>query len=211
MFRKALLPALAAAMLSACATDYTYRNGNGDYYYGRPQVEYRQIGGYGGYGSYGSYGSYGGYGGYGHGGPTFYYDRFGRLVYGFPYSSYGSPYSGSYLRYQSRPQVYHHHHRHPPTNPVNPNSGIVVDPRADDARPPAWRNIDGTQGALDDGGQRREFNRARRSSSPFTEPGQPIERVRVPQSIEDEDGSPRPGARSRRMAVPEALPPASDE
>ncbi|MES2858462.1 MAG: hypothetical protein V4704_04710 [Pseudomonadota bacterium] len=143
MFRKALLPVLALAALSGCATDYTYRNGSGDYYYGRPQVEYRHIGGYG-YGGYGyGTGGYGGNGAYGYGGPTYYYDRFGRLVYGDPYGGYGSPYLRPYVRYQTRPQVYHHHHQHPATNPGTPNNENVDGPRPGNDRRPPWRNFGG--------------------------------------------------------------------
>ena len=42
---------LAATVLAGCVTDYNYRGhgGSGDYYYGRPSVEYRYYGGYGGY------------------------------------------------------------------------------------------------------------------------------------------------------------------
>ena len=45
MIRKLLLPALAVAMLGGCVTSgYEYRGDNGDYYYGQPQVEYRDYG-----------------------------------------------------------------------------------------------------------------------------------------------------------------------
>ena len=50
MLRKFLLPAVVAATLAGCATGYSYRSGNGDYYYGQPSVEYRYYGGYGPYG-----------------------------------------------------------------------------------------------------------------------------------------------------------------
>ena len=82
MIRKLLLPALAAAMLGACATPYDYRGGHGDYYYGQPSVDYYD-GYYGGYGYPGAWSGmlgYGyGYGGYGYG-------------YGYPYYGYGYPY-----------------------------------------------------------------------------------------------------------------------
>lgn len=85
MLRKLLLPMLATAVLAGCATDYRYRGGNGDYYYGQPRVEYRYIGpsGYYGSGYYGEWGLGYGFGGYGYG-ATYYYDSFGRLVYGYP-------------------------------------------------------------------------------------------------------------------------------
>ena len=72
MIRKLLLPALAAALLGACATPYDYRGGHGDYYYGQPSVDYYDS--Y--YGGYGGYGGMWGYGGYGYG-------------YGYPYYGYG--------------------------------------------------------------------------------------------------------------------------
>ena len=74
MIRKLLFPALAIATLAGCATGYSYRGGNGDYYYGQPSVDYRYHGGY-------SFG-YGGFGGFGRG---YYLDIFGRPVYGYPY------------------------------------------------------------------------------------------------------------------------------
>ena len=90
MIRKLLLPALAATMLAGCITGYTYRGGagGGDYYHGRPSVEYRYYGGYGGgyYGGYPYYG-YGGYWGspyrYGYGYPGYVYPRY--PVYRYPY------------------------------------------------------------------------------------------------------------------------------
>jgi len=82
MIRKLLLPALAAALLGACATPYDYRGGHGDYYYGQPSVDYYDSY-YGGYGCYGGMWGYGGYG-YGYGYP--YYG------YGYPYYGYGYPY-----------------------------------------------------------------------------------------------------------------------
>lgn len=107
MLRKLLLPMLATAALAGCATDYQYRGGNGDYYYGQPRVEYRHIGpsgfyggvGFGTGGGYGGigYGTGGGYGGIGYG-ATYFYDRYGRLVYGYPRSYYGSPYYDRYGR-----------------------------------------------------------------------------------------------------------------
>jgi hypothetical protein len=81
MIRNRLLPALtvglAAALLGGCVSDYQYRGGTGDYYYGQPSVEYRDYG-YGGYGA-----PYGGGYGYPGGGWS------GSIGYG---SGYGSPY-----------------------------------------------------------------------------------------------------------------------
>ena len=76
MLRKLLLPMLATAALAGCATDYQYRGGQGDYYYGQPQVEYRHSGPSGFYGDIGlGYGS--GFGGFGYGfGASYFYDRY---------------------------------------------------------------------------------------------------------------------------------------
>lgn len=79
MLRKALLPLFAATLLGGCVTGYDYRGGGGDYYYGRPSVDYRYYGDYSGPYSHGYYNRY--YGGYG---PTF--------GYGYPYYyGYGRP------------------------------------------------------------------------------------------------------------------------
>lgn len=96
MLRKLLLPMLATAALAGCATGYQYRGGQGDYYYGQPQVEYRQSGPSGFYGDVGlGYGSGFGFGGFGYGfGASYFYDRYGRLVYGYPSQYFGSPYYG---------------------------------------------------------------------------------------------------------------------
>lgn len=100
MIRKLLFPALAIALLGGCVSSgyYQYRGGPGDYYYGQPQVEYRDYGvPYGGIGygypggvsgsiSFGSgypYGYYGYGGGYGYGGyydPWGYYPRYPRVI-----------------------------------------------------------------------------------------------------------------------------------
>ncbi|RPE79991.1 hypothetical protein [Vulcaniibacterium tengchongense] len=114
MIRKLLLPALAAGLLAGCVTDYAYRGygGRGDYYYGRPSVEYRYHGGY--YGGYG-WPYYGGY-------------------YGYPYryGYYGYPYYG----YRYRPPYHYHHHRpRPPSN--TPPSSM---PRPPGKAP--WRDLD---------------------------------------------------------------------
>lgn len=83
MIRKLLLPALATALLGACATGYDYRGGNeGDYYYGQPSVDY--YGGY--YGGYG-YPGWSGMMGFGYG-----YGGYGGYGYGYPYYGYGYPY-----------------------------------------------------------------------------------------------------------------------
>ncbi|MGV8923779.1 MAG: hypothetical protein ACOH1L_10610 [Thermomonas sp.] len=130
MLRKLLLPMLATAALAGCATDYQYRGGQGDYYYGQPQVEYRHSGPSGFYGDIGlGYGS--GFGGFGYGfGASYFYDRYGRLVYGYPGRYYGSPYYGRGGWYPPRPPRGHgdggNHH----------GDG---DNRQD--RPPPWRDL----------------------------------------------------------------------
>lgn len=96
MIRKLLLPALAAAVLGACATGYDYRGGNGDYYYGQPSVDY-QDDYYGPYGSagYGYPGGWSGMLGYGIG----YGGGYGSYGYGgYPYG-YGGPYGYGYPYY----------------------------------------------------------------------------------------------------------------
>ena len=87
MKRSAFLPLASslAVLLAGCVSGYQYREGNGDYYYGQPSVEYRDYGygdyGYGGYGYPGGWSGSLGYG-YGYGG------------YGYPYGGYGYPYGG---------------------------------------------------------------------------------------------------------------------
>jgi hypothetical protein len=91
--RALVLPGLAGALLAGCATGYTYRSGPGDYYYGQPEVEYRDYGMYGGYGpGWGWYGApYGYWGG------------------GYPYG-----YWGPYWEHR------HWHHTPPPPDPPPP-------------------------------------------------------------------------------------------
>lgn len=124
MIRKFILPALAAALLAGCVTDYAYRGGDrGDYYYGQPSTEYRYDGGYGGYAPYG----YGGYGGYG--------------SFGYPYRHYGVPYGyGGYFNRPYYPPYYRPYHR-PPTVTTPRPDGQPPQHRGDDRRPP-WRNLD---------------------------------------------------------------------
>lgn len=114
MMRKLLLPAVAATLVAGCVTtDYGYRGGRGDYYYGQPYSEYRYHGGYYPYGAY----------------PYGYYGRYPYGAYGYPY--YGYPYGG-YYRYP----YYGYPHSHP-TYPRPPQSGD-----ADRDRPAPWRNYD---------------------------------------------------------------------
>jgi hypothetical protein len=130
MLRKTLLAALAAATLAGCATGYSYRGGigGGDYYYGQPRIEYRYYEDPLGY-----YGSFG----FGRYAPAYYYDRYGRLVYGGSYGYYGYPYGyRSQWWYRPRPHGNGHgggdHH----------NGDGDHDADRDDRRPP-WRNIGG--------------------------------------------------------------------
>lgn len=122
MLRKLLLPAAALLALGGCVTGYGYRSGNGgDYYYGQPQVEYRHVGPYGAIGGY-----------YGGMRPIAYYDRFGRLVYGYPYGPgyYGSPYYG----YYGSPYYGSPYHGHP--HPYPPGPRVPYSPRPGDSHPP---------------------------------------------------------------------------
>lgn len=117
MKRLLLVPLLAATALAGCATDYAYRGGDrGDYYYGRPSVEYRYHDPYG-------YGPYGGFY-YGYGAPFGYFGGrspyYRNPYYGYPY--YGYPY---YYR--------------PPVVQRPPSDGNDV-PRDNDRRPP-WRDL----------------------------------------------------------------------
>ena len=87
---------VAATLVAGCVTtDYGYRGGRGDYYYGQPRTDYRYYDD-----SFGYYGSYG----FGRYAPAYYYDRYGRLVYGGSYGYYGYPYGyGSQWWYRPRP------------------------------------------------------------------------------------------------------------
>jgi len=171
MIRKVLLSALAAATLAGCATDYGYRGGNGDYYYGQPRTEYRYYDPYGYYGGYGyGYGSYG-YGSYGYG-ARYYYDRYGRLVYGSPYGSYYGSYYGYPYGYggtwgSGRPRPPGGHGGHDGHDGPGDNDGD----HRDDRRPP-WRNFGNVRPSGErvapDGGDSR--TRIRRSSTPSAMP-----------------------------------------
>ncbi|WP_199747076.1 hypothetical protein [Aerolutibacter ruishenii] len=113
MLRKLLLPAAAMFLVAGCVTtDYGYRGGQGDYYYGSPATEYRHQGGYYPYGPY----------------PYGYYGRYPYGSYGYPY--YGYPYGG-YYRY---PYYYR------PGYPSHPRPPQHREPRQD--RPAPWRDYD---------------------------------------------------------------------
>lgn len=154
MLRNTLLAVLAAAALAGCATGYSYRGGGGDYYYGQPRIEYRYHDDpFGYYGSYG-FGSYA---------PGYYYDRYGRLVYGISYGYYGYPYGyGSQWWYRPRP----HGNGHAGGNhDGDHDDGHDAD--REDRRPP-WRNIGGVfprgEGVAPDGDDQRP--RVRRQQMP---------------------------------------------
>lgn len=117
MIRKLLLPLAALVLLAGCATGYSYRAGNGDYYHGTPRVEYRHHYPYGYYGPY----RYDPYTGRYYGHPY----RYRSYRYGYPY--YGHPYYG-HPYYTPRP-VYR--------RPVQPR----VDTTPDRPRSP-WRDLD---------------------------------------------------------------------
>jgi hypothetical protein len=119
MLRTLLLPIAAATLLAGCVTTapYGYRDGSqGDYYYGRPSVEYRHHGVYPGYG-YPYHGPYR---------PGFQ----GRFGFGYPYGYYGSPYYGR--GYYGRPYYGY------------PRPIYRPRPSGPDTRPDGggWRNFD---------------------------------------------------------------------
>jgi hypothetical protein len=131
MIRKLLLPALAIAMLGGCVTSgYQYRGGNGDYYYGQPQVEYRDYGyPYGGFG-YGYPGGWSGSFGWGYG-------------YGDPYGFYGG-YGGYYDPWRYYTPYRRPHHRDHDHHGDHDDDGPGTPPhrRDDEAhRPPPWRDF----------------------------------------------------------------------
>ena len=115
MIRHLAIATLAAAALGGCVTDYAYRDGVGDYYYGRPSVEYYDSG----YGA--PYGSVYGYPGGGwNGGLSIRYGYGGYGGYGYPYG-YGY-YGGGYPYY---PPYWHrrHHRPHHPDRPPPSSDG----------------------------------------------------------------------------------------
>lgn len=188
MLRKFLLPALAAATLAGCATDYAYRDGEGgDYYYGQPRTEYRYYDPYGGYGSYGYGGGY-------------YYDGFGRLVYGNPYGFYGYPYGG-YGGGWYRPRS-HRDHDHD-----GGDNGDDRDGERHDRRPP-WRDFDGMAPRRPRmAGQEGEDDaRPRRQARPFTVPTpQREQRMIAPMpSMRSGEGGSRIGRATRNPKAAEA-------
>lgn len=130
MIRSLLLATLAAFAVGGCATDYAYRGGAGDYYYGRPAVVYHDYYGYGA-----PYGSLYGYGGY----P---YWRSGLSIgYGYGYGYHGYPHRyGGYPYYYYYPWYWHWrgHDRHderPPSGSERVTGGRLPPNRADGGPP----------------------------------------------------------------------------
>jgi hypothetical protein len=146
MLRKLILPAATVALLGGCvmAPPYGYRADQGDYYYGTPSVEYREVGPYGSYYGY-PYGYHGG--GYPGGGYWSFGLRYGSS-YGYPYSGY--PYYGYPYGYRSGHGYPYYGHPHAPRPPVivrpprpydgHPNGGV----RPLDRHNPPWRSLDQT-------------------------------------------------------------------
>lgn len=177
MIRNLTFAALAAALLGGCvSTGYQYRDGPGDYYYGRSSSAYGAYGApYGriGYGYPG--GLYGGVG-YGYGYP---YHRYGSRYYG-GYYPYGHPYYYSPY-YHPRPIIVQPRHDHGPTPPP----GGHHDHDRNKRRPP-WRNLaDPDLADL----------RRRRSDTP--QPGQPLVAGPVPEPRRQFVERPRPEPRLR--------------
>lgn len=193
MLRKLLLPMLATAVLAGCATDYQYRGGNGDYYYGQPRVDYRHSGPGGFYGGIGL--GYG-YGRYGFGG-TYYYDRYGRLVYGYPGAYYGSPYYG-HGWYPNRPPRGEHdggHQHTPDTRPERlPPWRDLGELQKNDPSRDGYRNRDARQQQFRDRqAPERQDPRPRLEAGPDATPRMQRSPVRVPAAGERQESSSRMG------------------
>jgi len=205
MFRSILLCALATATLAGCATGYGYRDGNGDYYYGQPRTEYRYYDPYGAYGSYG-YGTYGNYG-YGSG---YYYDRYGRVVYGNPYGYYGSPYGygNAWWWSHQRPAGGYGGHGDGRDDHHDDHDGDR------DGRRPPWRNFGnamppGDRIDRDDGDMRPRARRPITSAMPAPPPPR-VQRSSEPVAprMRSDDGG---GSRMGRAIRGSAPPPSSDD
>lgn len=113
MIRKFLIAVAASALLAGCVSDYAYRGGSGDYYYGRSSAY-----GYGYGAPYSSigYGYPGGwYGSYGYG-------------YGYPYGYYGYGYRPYYYYPYYRPHRPHRPHR-PDDKPRPVDGPVMAGPR----------------------------------------------------------------------------------
>jgi hypothetical protein len=183
MKRAFLLPVLAASLLAGCVYgDYAYRGGHGagDYYYGRPYVDYSYYGGYGGYGGY-RYGGY--YGGYY---PNGYY-RYG-YPYAYPRYGYGYPYG----YYPYRPYYpYRHHHSRPDDGVMHPDPNPGSSYRS--GRAP-WRDL----GRIPGQPTAPSLETQRTIQSPMVTPPRSASEPR-------RDGSPT-GQMIRRASSPSAAP-----
>lgn len=192
MIRKLTFAALAAALLGGCvSTGYQYRDGPGDYYYGRSGSAY---GAYGTpYGRIG-YGYPGGlYGGVGYG-------------YGYPYNRYGSRYYGGYYPY-GYPYYYSPYHYprpivvHPPHDPGHTPPPDHHHPHDRNSRPP-WRNL--TDPDLAD--LRRRRSDTPRPDQPLVAgavsppPRQYVERPRPEPRLQEREAEPRTRSRHREDA-----------
>jgi hypothetical protein len=126
-FRSVLFAIVATATLAGCMTGYSYRAGEGDYYYAEPSIEYYDAGSpYGSFG-YGYPSGWHGSFGYGYGyGPGIRYDRYGHPSFGYPSRYWGHGYGGFYgyppSYYYGRRPPYHRppQHNPPPGGPQNP-------------------------------------------------------------------------------------------
>lgn len=97
MIRKLLLPLAALVLLGGCvSTGYSYRGGSGDYYHGRPSVDYRY------YPSYYPYGYYGPYR-YRHASPWGYRYYYGGYPYGYRHRYVYPRYPGHHERPRTDP------------------------------------------------------------------------------------------------------------
>lgn len=136
MIRKLTFAALAAALLGGCvSTGYQYRDGPGDYYYGRSASAYGPYGAPYGRIGYGYPGGLYGSVGYGYGYP---YDRYSRYYGGYSrygYYPYGHPYYYSPY-YYPRPVIVRPRHGHGHTPPPPDQHDHDRDKR----RPP-WRDL----------------------------------------------------------------------
>ena len=146
MIRNLILPAVAAALLGGCVTTagYGYRHGNGDYYYGAPEVIYRDRSPYYGYGRYGY--PYGWSFGLGYGDPFYPYHAYpyywGGGYYGSPWGYYPYPYRPVRPRGPSGPQLGGSPWRNldqlrnrPPTEPQQTAAPRAFPRRSDDGSP----------------------------------------------------------------------------
>lgn len=173
MIRHLAIATLAAVALSGCVSDYAYRDGPGDYYYGRPSVQYYDYGYGAPYGSAYGYGYPGGWSG------SLYYG--GGYGYGYPYGYYGGGYYPYYPYYWHRR---HDNHRPPPDDSPRPVTGGRLPPnRYTGPHPPIPAQVRPQEGARPmrppvaggawrDGPEPGDAPRAARPSMPMVRPPQ---------------------------------------